>query len=78
MEMVRRGDGMKTEKESPGPLHSCVGGGPGPEPGVPEGGSSLRLRWLMPLGLPLSSRALESVDEGFSASFLGRRVSGSL
>lgn len=45
MEMVRRGDGMKTEKESPSPLHSCVGGGPGPEPGVPEGGSSLRLRW---------------------------------
>ena len=35
---------MKMEKESPGPLHSCVGGGPGPEPGVPEGGSSLRLR----------------------------------
>lgn len=44
MGVLRRGDGMKMEKESPSPLHSCVGGGPGPEPGVPEGGSSLRLR----------------------------------
>lgn len=44
MQMVRRGDAMKMEKESPSPLHSCVGGGPGPESGVPEGESSLRLR----------------------------------
>ena len=43
---------MEMAGESPSGLHSCVGGGPGPEPGVPELATSLRLRrWGLILGI---------------------------
>lgn len=43
---------MQMAGERHGGLHSCVGGGPGPEPGVPEVGTSLRLRrWGLILGI---------------------------